>query len=92
MVERLVHGAASMTELAGQFDMSLPAVSQHLGVLETAGIVASTKVGRIRTYQLIPDALAPTAEWISRQRLPVERQLDGLGTFLAENTIQETTP
>ena len=44
------------------------------------------------TYQLIPDALAPAAAWISRQRLPVERQLDGLGTFLAKNTNKETTP
>ncbi len=92
MVERLVRGAASMTELAGAFEMSLPAISQHLSVLETAGIISSTKLGRIRTYQLVPDALAPATEWITRQRHPIERRLDALGTFLAKNTNQETNP
>jgi len=57
-------------------------VVQHLGVLEQAGIVTSTKVGRVRTYQLVPGALAPAADWIGRQRLPAERRLDRLGAFL----------
>lgn len=70
------------SELARPFDMALPTVVQHLGVLEKAGIVTSTKVGRIRTYQLAPGALAPAADWISRQRLPAERRLDRLGAYL----------
>src|SRR3954453_12094292 len=69
MVERLARGPASVSELARPFDMALPSVVQHLGVLEAAGIVLSSKVGRIRTYQLAADALTPAAEWISRQRL-----------------------
>jgi DNA-binding transcriptional ArsR family regulator len=90
MVERLVRGPASVTELARPFAMSLPTVVQHLGVLEAAGIVTSTKVGRVRTYQLVVEALMPAADWISRQRLPAERQLDRLGTFLTRQPDKET--
>ena len=82
MVERLSRGPASVSELARPFEMALPTIVQHLGVLETAGIVTSAKVGRVRTYQLVPGAMAPAADWIGRQRLPAERRLDRLGTFL----------
>jgi DNA-binding transcriptional ArsR family regulator len=86
MVERLSRGPASVSELARPFEMALPSVVQHLGVLEDAGIVTSAKVGRVRTYQLIPGALAPAADWIGRQRLPAERRLDRLGDFLNRPT------
>jgi DNA-binding transcriptional ArsR family regulator len=82
MVERLARGPASVSELARPFEFSLPTVVQHLGVLEAAGIVTSAKVGRVRTYQLAVDALGPAAEWIGRQQLPAERQLDRLGAYL----------
>ena len=82
VVERLSIGPASATELARPFEMALPTIVQHLGVLEAAGIVSSTKVGRVRTYQLVPGAMRPAADWIGRQRLPAERRLDRLGTFL----------
>ena len=91
MVERLARGPASVTELARPLDMALPSVVQHLGVLEGAGIVASTKVGRVRTYQLAADALTAGGEWISRQRLPAERRLDRLGAYLTETNDKETT-
>ncbi|MEV6924468.1 metalloregulator ArsR/SmtB family transcription factor [Dactylosporangium sp. NPDC051485] len=91
MVERLARGPASVSELARPFDMALPSVVQHLGVLEAAGIVVSSKVGRVRTYQLAADALTPAAEWISRQRLPAEHRLDRLAAFLDTPTHKETT-
>src|SRR3954452_22440053 len=91
MVERLARGPASVTELARPFDMALPTVVQHLRVLEAAGIVMSTKVGRVRTCQLMTEALDPAAEWIGRQRLPAERRLDRLGNFLPPPTNKETT-
>jgi DNA-binding transcriptional ArsR family regulator len=91
MVERLARGPTSVSELARPFDMALPTVVQHLGVLESAGIVTSSKVGRVRTYQLAPEALTPAGEWIGRQRLPVERRLDRLDTFLTRTTDKETT-
>jgi DNA-binding transcriptional ArsR family regulator len=86
MVERLVRGPASVSELARPFDMALPTVVQHLRVLEMAGIVASTKVGRVRTYKLVPSALTPIADWVVGQRLPVERRLDRLGSVLERRT------
>ncbi|MCU1462051.1 MAG: transcriptional regulator [Acidimicrobiales bacterium] len=91
MVEHLARGPASVTELARPFPTALPTVVQHLGVLESAGIVTSTKVGRVRTYQLATKALTPAAEWISRQQLSAERRLDRLGAFLTRPTDKETT-
>jgi DNA-binding transcriptional ArsR family regulator len=90
MLERLVRGPASVTELARPFDMALPSLVQHLGVLEDAGIVTSTKVGRVRTYQLAPEALTPAAQWIGRQRLPAERRLDRLGQLLTPTPQKES--
>ena len=90
MLERLVRGPASATELARPFDMALPSLVQHLGVLEDAGIVTSTKVGRVRTYQLAPEALTPAAQWIGRQRLPAERRLDRLGQLLTRTPQKES--
>lgn len=90
MVEHLVRGPASVSELARPFTMSLPAVAQHLAVLESAGIVTSEKVGRVRTYQLAADALTPCADWVGRQRLPTERRLDRLAEFLQRDTPTPT--
>ena len=90
MVERLAAGPASVTELARPFQVALPTVVQHLGVLEAAGVVTSTKVGRVRTYQLAPEALTPAADWIGRQRLPAERRLDRLGTYLSSHIERES--
>ena len=84
MVERLARGPASVSELARPFDIALPSLMQHLSVLEAARIVTSTKIGRVRTYQLASDALTPAAEWIGQQRLPAERRLDRLGEFLKQ--------
>src|SRR4051794_41610291 len=86
MIERLVRGPVSVSQLAEPFSMSLPAVHQHLAVLEDAGIVTSHKIGRVRTVQLAPDALAPAGEWMGRQRLPAERRFDRLDAFLAADT------
>jgi len=52
-------------------------------VLEDADIVTSHKIGRVRTVQLATDALTGAGEWMGRQRLPAERRLDRLGTYLA---------
>lgn len=86
IIERLVRSPASVSELARPFDMALPSLLQHLGVLESAGIVHSTKVGRVRTYQLAPDALTLATQWLTQQRLPAERRLDRLGTYLTRQS------
>ena len=82
MVERLTGGPASVSQLAAPFAMALQSAAQHIGVLEAAGIVASTKVGRVRTVQLAPAALAAATQWIGQQ-LPAEQRLDRLESFLA---------
>ncbi|GEA81271.1 transcriptional regulator [Cellulomonas uda] len=82
IVERLVRGPASVGTLAAPLQMSLPAVLQHLAVLETAGIVQSQKIGRVRTCSLVPGALTGPTAWLAAQRLPAERRLDRLGDHL----------
>jgi DNA-binding transcriptional ArsR family regulator len=90
IVARLVHGPASVSQIAEPFGMALPTIVQHLRVLEEARIVSSEKVGRVRTYQLVPDAMAPANEWIVTHRRPRERQLDRLGNYLTKpHTNQE---
>lgn len=85
MLERLSAGPAAVSVLAEPLAMSLAAVVQHLQVLQDAGLVRSEKVGRVRTCQLVPDALGPVEEWIEARRSNWERRLDALGTALAEN-------
>jgi DNA-binding transcriptional ArsR family regulator len=85
IVERLSLGPASVTELARPLPMSLPAVVQHLQVLETSGLVRSEKVGRVRTCQIEPAALRPVEQWLSARRSSWERRLERLGDYLAES-------
>jgi DNA-binding transcriptional ArsR family regulator len=83
IVERLIKGPATVTQLAHPLDMSLPAVMQHLQVLESAGLVRSDKVGRVRTCRIEPSALRSAEGWINRQRTGWEKRLDRLGDQLA---------
>ena len=85
MVERLSLGPASVSELAQPLAMSLPAVLQHLQVLEASGLVRSEKVGRVRTCRIEPKALRSAEQWISERRSSWERHLDRLGDYLAEH-------
>ncbi len=85
MVERLTVGPASVSALAEPLSMSLPAVMQHLQVLEASGLVRSEKVGRVRTCRVEPAALRTAEDWISERRTSWERKLDRLGEFLAEH-------
>lgn len=82
MVERLSRGPATVSELAQPFSVSLPAVVQHLQVLEASGLVRSTKVGRVRTCQLEPQALKQAELWINERRKVWEQRLDRLGEYL----------
>jgi DNA-binding transcriptional ArsR family regulator len=84
MVERLSRGPASVSELAKPLAMSLPAVVQHLQVLEASGLISSEKVGRVRTCQIEPKALSAAERWIAERRTSWERRLDRLGEYLAE--------
>jgi DNA-binding transcriptional ArsR family regulator len=85
LVERLILGPVSVGDLAKPLPMSLPAVMQHLAVLESAGLVGSAKVGRVRTCHVEPAALRATEVWINQQRTAWERRLDALDDLLAES-------
>lgn len=83
MIERLSRGPVTVSELARPLAMSLPAVMQHLQVLEASGLVRSQKVGRVRTCRIQPGVLRTAEQWISARRASWERRLDRLGVFLA---------
>jgi DNA-binding transcriptional ArsR family regulator len=83
MVERLARGPASVSELAQPLTMSLPAVLQHLQVLEVSGLVRSEKAGRVRTCHIEPTVLRTAETWIAKRRAGWERRLDRLGDFVA---------
>ncbi len=85
MVDCLTRGPASVSELARPLAMSLPAVVQHLHVLEASGLVRSQKLGRVRTCVIEPVALRVAERWIVTRRTVWEESLDRLGDYLAEN-------
>jgi DNA-binding transcriptional ArsR family regulator len=82
MVERLIAGPASVSELATPFAMSLTAIGQHLQLLESSGLVRSAKVGRVRTVTLAPETLAGAERWFSDHRARWERRFDRLADLL----------
>jgi DNA-binding transcriptional ArsR family regulator len=84
LVDRLIQGPASVSELAQPFPMTLAAVIQHLHVLEASGLVHSHKLGRVRTYTVATPGLRTAEQWIAARRTQWERRLDRLGEVLAE--------
>ena len=84
MVDRLVQGPATVSDLAKPLAMSLSGVMQHLAVLEASGLVVSEKLGRTRTCRIEPKVLTQAEQWISERRALWERRLDRLGQFLDE--------
>jgi DNA-binding transcriptional ArsR family regulator len=90
VVERLGRGPAATSDLARPFAMALPSFLQHLDVLEQAGIVTSTKEGRVRTWRLTPSPLQAGEDWMTSQRHVWERRLDQFDEFV--RTLKETEP
>jgi DNA-binding transcriptional ArsR family regulator len=90
MLARLSRAPASVSELAAPYRMSLPAVMQHLQMLEASGLVRSEKKGRVRTCRLEPKALASAESWIAEQRALWEGRLDRLEGFLADIQARES--
>ena len=82
MVERLIRGSCSVSELAEPFDVSLSAITQHLQVLEACGLVRSHKEGRVRTVELNADVLKKAEAWFTKHRERWEKRLDRLGHLL----------
>jgi DNA-binding transcriptional ArsR family regulator len=92
MIDRLLDGPASVSELAAPLSISLPAAVQHLHVLEGSGIVRSQKIGRVRTCEIEPQALSTAERWIGERRAHWEERLDRLGEFLAQRPDEPENP
>jgi len=83
VLARLAQGPVSVSEIARPLPVSLPAVHQHLKVLEESGLVRSEKSGRVRTCRLEPAALATAEDWLATQRRLWEGRFDRLEAYLA---------
>jgi len=84
ILARLASGEASVNELAEPFDMSLPAVSKHLKVLERAGLIARGREAQWRPCRLEPGALKTVDEWLENYRRFFEGSFDRLDDYLHE--------
>lgn len=82
ILARLAQGETSVSALAEPHDMSLPAISKHLRVLENAGLVSREKTGRVVRCRLEADPLKGAADWIAAYRQFWEDQLDALASYL----------
>ena len=88
---RLAQGEATVMELAAPLDMSQPAVSHHLKVLEQAGLITRSRRGTSRPCRLAPEGLAPLDAWLSDFRSSLERNYARLDDLLAEQDNQQET-
>ena len=84
MLERLSAGPASVSELARPLTMSMPAVLQHLAVLEQAGLATSLKTGRVRTCEIGTARLDEVQSWLNARRAEWEARFDRLEAYLNE--------
>jgi len=84
ILARLADGEASVTELAEPFDMSLPAVSKHLKVLERAGLITRGRRAQWRPCRLEPTPLKDASDWLEEYRRLWEERLDRLDEYLRE--------
>ncbi len=82
MLGRLAQGEMTVAELSEPFDVSAPAISKHLRVLERAGLLQQEKQGRVRRCQLVAEPLKEAAEWVEAYRRFWEGQLDRLEEYL----------
>jgi DNA-binding transcriptional ArsR family regulator len=82
IVVRLADGEASVSELAEPFDVSLPAITKHLAVLERAGLLEHRKEGRVRHCRLVATPMRDADEWLSTYRVFWERRLESLTQHL----------
>jgi DNA-binding transcriptional ArsR family regulator len=89
ILARLASGESSVTELAEPFDMSLPAVSKHLKVLERAGLIVRGREAQWRPCRIEPRALKEVDNWLERYRRFWEQSLDRLDDYLSELQAKE---
>jgi|SRR3954462_4415348 DNA-binding transcriptional ArsR family regulator len=84
VLEQLGRADASITDLAEKFDITLPGMMKHVGVLEEAGLVTTKKIGRVRTCQLGPRRLEEETAWLERYRRRWDERFDELDKLVDE--------
>jgi DNA-binding transcriptional ArsR family regulator len=88
ILTRLAEGPARVTDLAGPTGLRLPTVMRHLSVLEEAGLIATSKDGRVRTCAIVPEAMEPARTWLDEQRTLWKARLGRLDAFVM-NVMKE---
>ena len=91
VLEQLGRAEASITDLAGKFNMTLTGMKKHVGVLEQAGLVTTEKVGRVRTCKLGPRRLEEETAWIERHRQLWDARFDALDKVVEQLKQKEKT-
>ena len=89
IIMRLCEGEASVGELAKPFEMALPSLMKHIRILESSGLVASQKIGRVRICSLETEALETIEVWLAAQREIWERRLDRLEVYVEKLKREE---
>ncbi len=84
ILARLAEEPAPVTDLADPTGLKLPTVMRHLSVLEEAGLITTSKDGRVRTCALVPGALDPARTWLDEQQAIWEARLDRLDGFVMD--------
>lgn len=82
ILTRLAEGPAPVTELANPTGLRLPTVMRHLSVLEAAGLIATSKDGRVRSCAIVPEALAPVRTWLDEQQAIWNDRLDRMDEYV----------
>lgn len=88
LLELVRESPQSATTLAEPLGITLTAVGQHMDILEACGLVATEKVGRVRTCRLASKGLDTMEEWVRAHRKEWERRLDGIARILAEDATR----
>ena len=91
ILEHLTQGESSVTALAKPFDMSPPAISKHLRILEETGLIVRRKEGRIHFIHLAADKMKEATEWLNFYRQFWEENFDSLGEYLTAESSEEVT-
>jgi DNA-binding transcriptional ArsR family regulator len=90
VLQHLSGGPATVSELAAPFDMKLPSFVQHLSVLEQSRLVKSKKIGRVRTYEIVPDRFKVAEDWLSERRRLWEARFEQFDSYVKH--LKETEP
>src|ERR1700704_5452849 len=92
ILARLTSGQTSVTELAAPHDMSLPAISKHLRVLERCGLITRTREAQVRPCQLKAEPMKAAVDWLEHYRQHWEESFDRLEVYLQELQTKKKNP